>query len=72
MTAEAVPGHLFPAGAGLSVVAVGVDGKAAPGQEPAPYFDVLGLHELNQILHDDVDDILVEIAVVPEGKQVEL
>ena len=54
------------------MVAVWVDGKAAAWQEFAPYFDVLWIEQVYQIVHDDVDAVFVEVAVVAEGKQIEL
>ena len=29
------------------------------------------LHQLNQVVHDDVDTVLVEIAVIPEAEQIQ-
>jgi len=63
---------LFPFRAGSAVVAVGVDGQAAAGEELAPDLDVLGVHELDEVLHYDVDAVLVEVTVIPEGEEVEL
>ena len=72
MRGEAGPGDLFPARVRAAVVGVGMDGDAATGREFAPDLDILRIHERDEILHDDVHAILVEIAVVAEREQVEL
>ena len=55
-----------------AVVGVGVDGDAAARGEEARDLDVLGVHQLDEVLHDDVDDVLVEVAVAAEAEEVEL
>ena len=35
-------------------------------------FQILGIHQLDQVLHDDVHAILVEVAMVAEAEEVEL
>ncbi len=39
--------------------------------EQARDFNILRVHQTNEILHNDVDTILVEIAMVAEGEEVE-
>ena len=58
----------------LTVAKVGkrLDGDASSGIEQADDLQILGIHQLDQVLHDDVDTILMEIAVVAEAEQVEL
>lgn len=72
MLREALPCNFFPAGAGFAVIAVRIDGDASAGGEFAPYFDVLGIHQFDQILHDLIDAILVEVTVIAERIQVKL
>ena len=72
MHEEAFFSHRFPFSTGLAVVGVRVDGKASSRQEFAPNLDVLGVQQLNQILHNDVHAILVKIAVITEAKEIEL
>ena len=35
-------------------------------------FDVFWIHQFDEVLHDDVDTVFVEVAVVSEAEQVEL
>ena len=72
MRSEALLGQCGPLGAGAAVVGVGVDGDAAAGSEETGDLNVLGVHELNQVLHDGVDNILVEITVAAEAEQIQL
>ena len=67
-----VPCDFLPACAGLAVIAVGVDGDAAARGEFAPDFDIFRIHQANEILHDDVHAVLMEITVVAETEQVQL
>ena len=72
MVLQSLAGHLLILGAGAPVVAVGVDADAAAGGEEAGYLDVLGLHEADEVFHDDVDAIFVKGPVVAETEEVEL
>ena len=56
---------------GVRVVGKGVDTDAAAGREDTRDLDVLGVHEADQVVEDDVDAVLVEIAVVAEREQIE-
>ena len=49
-----VLGHLLVFGARTAVVGVRVDRDAASRGEFAPDFDVAGVHQFDQIVHDDV------------------
>lgn len=69
---EAVFGQLFVFRSGTAVVGIGIDADAASGGEESGHFDVFGVHEADEVLHDDIDDVLVEIAVVAEAHEVEL
>lgn len=40
--------------------------------ENALHFEVAGIHEGHEVLHDDVHAVLVEVAVVAEREEVEL
>lgn len=69
---EALFGKFFVLGARAAVVGVWEDGDAAARGEEAGNFDVFGIHEHNQVLHDLVDTIFVKIAVVTETEKIEL
>ena len=58
-------------GAWAAIVGVGVDADAATRQEESFHLDIFGVHELDEVFHDDVDTILVEVAMVAETEQVE-
>ena len=70
MPDQAVKSDFLPFRTGFPVVAVGVNGKAAPGQEFAGHLNVFGIHQSNQVFHDLVDAVFMEIAVVPVGEQI--
>ena len=65
-------GQLFPLRSGTAIVGIGPDGDAATGREDAAHFEILWVHEPHEVLHDDVYAILMEVAVVAEGEEVEL
>ena len=56
---------------GVGIVGEGVDTDAASGGEDTRYLEVFGVHQFDQVFHDDVDTIFVEIAVVAEREEVE-
>ena len=68
---HAVFGHLFVFCIGASVVGVGPDADAAAGGEDACDFDVFGIHEADEVFHDFVDAVFVEVSVVAVGEEVE-
>ena len=71
MTKQTEAGEVAPFSAGDAVVAIGVNGQAASGQEFAPYFDVTGMEQFDQVGHDDIDAIFMEVAVISEAEKVE-
>ena len=54
------------------IVGIRIDADATARREQPRDLDILGIHELDEILHDDVDTILMEVAVVAEGEEIEL
>lgn len=64
--------HLLVLRARLAIIAVRVDRNTTTWSEFAPYLDVTGLHQLDQVIHDDVDAILVEIPVIAEAEEIQL
>lgn len=72
MLGEALPCHFLPARIGAPVVAIRIDRDAAARRELPPHLDVLRIHQLDEVLHDDVHAILVEIPVIAKAEQVEL
>lgn len=65
-------GHFFVFRSRSSVVGVGINADAASWCEDSRHFDVFWIHQFDEVLHDDVDTIFVEVAVVSEAEQVEL
>ena len=55
----------------IGVVGEGVDANTSAGHKDTGHFKVAWVHETDEILHDDVDAVLVEVAVVAEGEQVQ-
>ena len=59
-------------GAGASVVGKGMDADASTRDEETENLNVAGIHQLDQVIHDNVDAILMEIAMVAEREEVKL
>ena len=72
MMQETEAGEVFPLGIRCAVVAVRVDGEPAAGEKFAPYFDIAGMEKLDEITHDDIHAVLMEIAVIAEAEKIEL
>lgn len=71
MLPQPICSKFFPLCAFHTVIAVGIDGEAAAGEEFAPDFDVPGLEEVDQVIHDDIDAVFMEVAVIAEAEEVE-
>ena len=71
MAEQTLFSHLFVFRPRLSVISVWIDGDPATRSEQADDLNILGVHEPHEVLHDDVHAILVEIAVVTEGEEIE-
>ena len=57
--------------AGTAIVGVGMDADAAARDEEAENLDVAGGHKTDEVVEDDVDAVLVEVAMVSEGEEIE-
>ena len=65
---KALFGSLFPLSTRLAIVCVWVDGQTTARRKLAPYLDVLRIHQLDKVFHDDVDAIFMEVPMVTETK----
>ena len=68
---KALVSQLLVLGAFAAVVGIGVDADAATGHEKAGNLDVFGIHEVDEVFEDDVNAILVEVAMVAETMEIE-
>ena len=55
----------------VTVVGEGLDGDAATRIEQADDLKIFWIHKFDQVLHDDVNAVLVEIAMVAEAEEIE-
>ncbi len=55
----------------IAIVGKGMDGYASARSEYALDLNVARIHEGYKILHDDVDAILMKVAVVAEAEEIE-
>ena len=60
--------RLFPLCTRLAVVCVWIDGQTTARCKLAPYLDVLRIHQLDKVFHDDIDAVLVKVPVIAEAK----
>ena len=60
--------RLFPLCTRLAIVCVWIDGQTTARRKLAPHLDVLGIHQLHKVFHNDVDAVLVKVPVVAEAK----
>ena len=67
---KALIGSLFPLGTRLAVVCVWIDGQTTTRRKLAPYLDVLRIHQLDEVFHDNVNAVLVKVPVIAETKEV--
>ena len=71
MRLEASQGHLLVFRTRLPVVGIGPYADAAARREDARHLDVFRLHQCDEVFHDDVDTVFVEIAVIAETEEIE-
>lgn len=60
----------FPLCTRLAVVCVWIDGQTTARRKLAPHLDVLRIHQLHKVFHNDVDAVLVKVPVIAETKQI--
>ena len=60
--------RLFPLCTRLAVVCIWIDGQTTARRKLSPYLDVLRIHQLDEIFHDDVDTVLVKVPVITKTK----
>ena len=61
-------GSLFPLRTRLAVVCVWIDGQTTARRKLATYLDVLRIHQLDEVFHNNIDAIFMEISMVTETK----
>ena len=69
MTEEALLHHVLVVG--VTIVGERLDGDAAAWIEQADDLQIFGIHQLDEIFHDDVHAIFMEITMVTEAEEVE-
>lgn len=72
VVSETVNSDLLPHRSLFAVVAIGVNGNSSAGREFSPDLDILGIHKLDKVFHNDVHAVLVEVPVVAEAVQIKL
>ena len=60
--------RLFPVCTRLAIVCVWIDGQTTARRKLAPYFDVLRVHQLDEVFHNDINAVLVKVPMVTEAK----
>ena len=70
MMSQSLPCNRFPFGTRLAIIAVWVDRNTASGQKLSPNFNVKRIHQLDQIVHDNIHTVLVKITVIAKTEQV--
>lgn len=64
--------HFFILSAWLSIVGIRMNADTAAGNKEPHHFDIAGLHKDNEVVEDNIDAVLVEVAMVAEREEVEL
>ena len=59
---------LFPLCTRLAIVCVWIDGLTTAWRKLALYLNVLRIHQLHKVFHDDIDAVLVKVPVIAETK----
>ena len=70
MGSESLLRQLLILGAWLAIIGIRPNADATTRSKYSCYLDVLRLHQLDEILHDDVDTVLMEVAMVAETEEI--
>ena len=70
MIGKAIPRHLLPTRPGLAVIAIWIDRDPAPGKETPQYLDIFRIEQSDDVLHNDIHAVFVEIPMIAERKKV--
>ena len=70
MGSNALLSQLFIFGSRLAVVGVWPDADAAAWGKDTGHFDILRIHQRNEVRHDDVHAVVVEIARIAEAEEI--
>ena len=62
--------HLLVFRSRPSVVAIRIDGDSSSWRKDTCYLDILWFHQFNQVFHDDIYAILMEVAMITETEEV--
>ena len=65
-------GQLLVLRAGATIVAEGKDANPSSGGKVPKNLDVARVHQLDEVLHDDIHTVLMEGTVITEAEEVEL
>ena len=72
MVHQALLSQLLILGTWAAVVGIGINTDATTrGEEPDDLY-ILGIHQTDEILHDDIDAVLVEITMIAETEKIQL
>ena len=69
---EAILRHLLVLRAWFAIVGKGINADAATRNKDARHLDVLWCHQADEVLHDDVDAVLVETTVIAKREEIKL
>ena len=63
---------MLPLGARPAIIGIGVDADTTTRHEETRNLDILGVHQPDEVFHDDVHAVFVEIAMVAEREEIQL
>jgi hypothetical protein len=64
--------HLLILGTRTAIIGVWIDADATTRSENACNLDILRIHKAYEVLHNLIDAILVEVAMITEREKIEL
>ena len=68
---ETLTGQCFIFSPRTAVIGIRMDGYSSARREKTEHFYVLGIHQLDKVVHDHVDAILMEPAMVAETEKIQ-
>ena len=72
MAEKALLSQLLVLGSRTSVIGVWIDADATTRSKQSDNLDILGVHQSDEVLHNSVDAVLMEVTMIAEREKIEL
>ena len=72
MAEKALLSQLLVLGSRTSIIGVWIDADATTRSKQSDDLDILGVHQSDEVLHNSIDAVLMEVTMIAEREKIEL